>query len=272
MDFLKNLKSSLYLLLSKYTIYSVIVDVLFVFIYGFATAPFFAKILEFATAILSFISQYSGAITRQYTENPSILQIISTTPTLRSHLTGLILVFLSLAVVVFLLYCIFQLMSWRFAGIISGRKSTLYEYGMRFTAVTIPFFLIFMIVHVLSFFNSLAQIVSQRTGLPPTKTFITWIYILSFFMIYFGSIAYALILRKRAWESLKMAFSVGFKQAGTLLPYVLVMIAVFFVINKILVRIPPSFLIPVGIILVFPAITWARVLIITVVNRVCCKD
>lgn len=273
--FLKNLKSSFFLLFGEWkrVVSAVVLDVLFLFTYGLITAPLFSKILDYGTASLSFIAENAGEITREYSKNPSFIQLLSSNPQLKALGVNLLLLFVVLAFVVFIIYCLFQSFSWRLSSVIAGRKPTMYDYTMRFIKVTIPFFLLFMVIHILSFLHSLARISSERQDLPVTSKFLIWILILSFIMIYFSSIAYSLIAKKEK-GALRKAFVIGTKQAHRMLPYFAVIIIVFLFLNLILTKLQPyySVFIILGIVLVFPAITWARVLINIAVNRVCFKE
>jgi len=255
MKFIKDLKKSGVALNKNkpLLLFGSLVDMVFFIIYGFLTSPFFFTIVTNVNTIGTIIQQRAIDFTRSAANNPSIINLLFTDPTLKGLTQELLLAYLLLGLLTYVLYVAFQGFNWNLARVINGHKKELGKYFKGFWKVNIVWFLLFVVYHFMDLIASLRQTVaSGSVVLSPTNTLGIIAKVFLVIVVYFALISYNTL-------SVKSAFRDGFKKAKVYLPKYIVIALVFILINYIIIIIPDlitSFI--VGIVLFLPSLTWAR--------------
>jgi len=81
-------------------------------------------------------------------------------------------------------------------------------------------------------------------------------------LFYFAFVSYGLIDGGSAWKTIKKSLRIGSKKFVKLVPMLIMLFLAFFIINRFIGVVAinnPALLIPLGILLVFPAFAWGRV-------------
>jgi hypothetical protein len=246
-----------------YLIYPSLSDIFFLVFYGFILAG----ITGYVYAIGSFVSQNSGAVLRSYAKSQNLIQFIINQPQIRHYVNRILL----LIFVVYLIYCFFQGISWKLSSDMRGKRIKFLAYMKQFYTLNISWFLIFMVYNVFSFLTELGRTVMQRinpSGAVSSSIIPTAILIGIF---YFTLISYTLIGKYGILKVLAKTFVIGVKKVRYILPMYLIIFLVFSILNLIMFltfKIHENLMIVTGILLVIPAVTWARVFISVVIDRI----
>ncbi len=218
-----------------------VIDLLFLFVFFIIYNFFFEKIMD---------------------------RIISNQQQMNSLIINIGFWIFGLVVLSYLLYCIFQGLVWFIAHKVLKEKTNFKEYIKRFFAVNILWCISFIII---AYFYVKAVILTQVLRSPSNLVMVgTFSAILLVVLCYFAFISYALIKKHRFIESIKKSFSLGIKEFSTIIPmYVLLILgfALIDVLLRLLFMISTTLMIVVGIILIFPFIAYARLVIISVVEK-----
>ncbi|MFO8015826.1 MAG: hypothetical protein R6U32_01845 [Candidatus Woesearchaeota archaeon] len=174
----------------------------------------------------------------------------------------------------YLLYSVMQGISWwycrRISGVSNKKRSDGFEgraglkrYILSFSRVNLFWFLVFIIYNMLAWARDfLSPAEDPGVGLLPAVLLIA--------LAYFASISYLLLPWVRGWKNIKASFSCGVRKAGELVPAYFLVAAVLIIIDFILyysLRADGRLALALGIILLLPALSWARIYIHLVVER-----
>jgi hypothetical protein len=244
----------------KLFLLSVFFDILFFFVYGFATAPIYLKLMENVNVIGSYAGEAVKTATR---ESQSMLNALSS-ETIAPYFNNIILLLLILAVTVYLIYCIFQALNWKIALQLTGKKTRYLDYLKKFLLLNILWFILFMLYYTLGFFVDIRKIlISTLTQTTPSSALNVVLAFYFIFIAYFAVISYVKL-------SLKKSISTGMRKLKQLLPSIL-LIAVFLlaldIIIKLLASLNPILAIIVGLIILLPAMTIARIYISLTIQK-----
>jgi len=243
---------------SPLIIFSSILDVIFLIVYGFLTAPLFFSIVENITSVGTKLSQLAPEFSRTFTVNPGIINLLFTHPSLKPHTNTLIASYLILVLVIFVLYNLFQGINWRLARQITGDNTEWGSYLGRFAKINVFWIFLFVIYHILDVIASLQQTIAEGVvNTRPTNTLgiISIIFLVT--IIYFAFISYNSL-------SIKKSFKEGIKKAKNFVPMYLVIAAVFVIIQYLLVlvqKLGTATTFIVGVALLLPALSWTRIYI-----------
>lgn len=243
-------------------------DILFFVAYGFITAPLLRKLVDYVIIIGSMVSEQAASIMRG--TNPSIVSIIMDDPQIRQFFNKLILIYLILAVAIYIVYTFFHATAWKLSSDIAGRKNSMYNFMKEFALLNLFWVVLFIVYHFLSLFADLRQSAMQSLKIGASNSFSIAVTILLFVIVYFAFISYTLIGKHSTKQKIKKGFYLGIKKIKYILPAYVVIAAVYFVIKYLLeaaARVNFNLMIFVGLFTVIPAITWARVYLMLIVEK-----
>jgi hypothetical protein len=244
-----------------------VIDVLFFIMYGFLTAPLFRKLIEYVIIIGTEISQNAASIARG--ENPTLGSMIAGSPEMTQYFRNMMLVYLLLAIVIYIIYVFFHGTAWKISSDIAGRKIRFYEYLKEFAVVNIFWIILLVVYHLLSLYSDLSDAAARSMQAEPGNVFWIIIAVLYVTTFYFAAISYALIGKVKKGK-VKKAFAIGTKNAKQVLPAYLLVLLVFFVLRFVLNEIAEFdfwIMLIIGLFTMIPAFTWARVYFTMVVEK-----
>jgi hypothetical protein len=269
---ISNLKSSVKLLKEHkpLVLLSASIDLLFLFVYGFVFSMVFSRIggylLELYNLMMESPQQIQGSLLGK-----GLFSALRATPEMSFVFNKLIIWFLILGIMIYVLYSVFQGISWRISYRIIGKKIAYSRFIVKFALVNLFWFVFYIIYQIIDYLFDLNAMIAGNMDLgqsAPGLSFIAFMLWISMFVIgYFALISYTLVMKHRV---IRKSFGLGFKKFKVLLPAYLTVLAVFFVINLLLVlssRISPVVMFALGMVTVFPAMTWARVFFGIVVDK-----
>ncbi len=236
-------------------------DILFLLVYGFVagspeSGSFLGKIYEYLSAFFTLTSQSAKELTISYARDPSVIALIHQNPLIAHYFYLLLLAFFLFGLSTYFLYCFFEGSAWYHAV---GKKVSYRSYVTQFFAVNILWFVIFIVYAAGSFVQDYRQSVLERLGQPNPWGLKFFLIALILAVSYFALVSYCLIGQP---EVMRKAFSTGLKAAKQLVPAYLIILLLFAIINYFLVWIRSfsfSLMVLLGILIIFPAIAWARV-------------
>jgi len=179
---------------------------------------------------------------------------------------------------VYLIYVVFQGVAWWAASRMSHQKNKntipLVSYLFRFSKTTVPWYLLFVGVHVVSYFMTLAALAAQQTkDLSQPPFFIA----LFFIVLYFAFLSYSLLPRFTPGTAIKKAFVLGIRQAHKTIPVFIAIGIVFYAANFLLgilayvllrdVLALTSLYHLISAVVIFPFLCWTRVYLLTSINK-----
>lgn len=221
---------------------SAVSDFLFLLLYGFVTAPLVKKIIE---NLVGFV------------------QCMAKANSTKSPWTFLFWIVLYLASV-YLIFVVFQGVAWWSATRMAVKQRTpIVPYLFRFSKATAPWYLLFVAVHAVSYFTTLAALAAQQTSdLSHTLFFRT----LFFIILAAAFLSYALLPNMKG-GAVKKSLFIGVRLHKTL-PLFAVVGVVFYLLNLVLAVLSallPRQILAVNIfyfiiaaLVVFPFLCWAR--------------
>jgi len=247
-----------------YFIASLLIDFFFLFIFSLIYYFFFEKIMDRVISLLML----TGKAFQGLTQTDVSLNILSNQQQMNSLIISIGFWVGGLAVLTYLLYCIFQGTNWFFAHKIFKEKLNCLGYIKRFFAVNTLWYIVFMIiayfyVKALIFTNVLK--ISSNFG-----TIRIFSLIILIILCYFVFISYVLIKKHGFIDSIKKSFSFGIKKFSTIAPMYLLLILGFALIDvllRLLFIINIILMVVIGFLLIFPLITYARLVIISVIEN-----
>jgi len=241
-----------------------VIDIFFLFVFFIVYPFFFENIMDRIISLLML----TGKALQGLTQTEISLNILSNQQQMNSLIINIGFWIFGLVVLSYLLYCIFQGLVWFIAHKVLKEKTNFKEYIKRFFAVNILWCISFIII---AYFYVKAVILTQVLRSPSNLVMVgTFSAILLVVLCYFAFISYALIKKHRFIESIKKSFSLGTKEFPTIASMYILLILGFALIDgflRLLFMINTTLMIIVGIILIFPFIAYARLVIISVVEK-----
>lgn len=237
-----------------YILYPVLIDLLFILGYGFVVGFFITNIQEKAVDLIQTGKSilYSGGLLKGLLTNDQTLSII--------------LNVIVLMVLMYIQYCIFQGITWRFAKKFVEKDVSFFSYLKKYFLVNIFWFLLFFLVQIADYAR---RLLVHLRGEELNVT--AFYYFLLFVIMYFAFISYTLITKYKIIEAIKRSFNLGIKKIRIFLLMYLIIFILFLIINLLLIlasKINFTLMIILGILLAGPAYTWARVFVNLVVGKV----
>ena len=260
---LKKLKSYPRLLFA-----SALCDALFFFIFGFITAPMYRKITEYIVIIGTAISESASSMLRG--QESTINSIIANNPETSAYFNSLLLVYVILAVSVYIIYAFFHSVSWRISFGIAGKKTSMYKFMKEFSLLTLFWFVIFIIYYFIDFFAELRVVALQSMNIEAPNIMGNFATLMIILIFYFSMISYTLIGKGSTWKKIKKSFVIGVKKAKYIVPCYAVIAVVYLILETILDKIAVNIyaMVIIGLLTMIPAITWARVYLISIIEKI----
>lgn len=240
-------------------------DFLFLAAYGFAAYPLFGKIVDYVIAIGTIVSEKSPQVIRG--ANQGLASIIRSDPQASQMLNSLMLVFLLLAVAIYITFVLFQGISWKLSSEIAGRNIHFHKYMKRFALLALFWIVLFSAYHLISLFSDIRAAVLKIAG-EGAGSFHVFVTALLIALLYFAFVSFTLAGTSKG--GIKNSFRTGAKKAGYIVSAYLVMAVAALALHALLMaaaKVDFNLMIAVGLLTVIPAITWARVYFTLVVQK-----
>ncbi len=239
-----------------YLLYPAVLDLLFIVSYGFAAGFFVEGVQKSAVELLKTGKSIltSGSLIKGLLSNNESFSIILLT--------------LAFMLVVYILYCVLQGVNWRLSKKFVNEDIKFFKYLKKFFLVNIFWFALFFF---LEFLDYIRRVVSYlNVGELDASFFSIAVSVLTFIIIYFAFISYALISKYKVVNAIKKSFYLGTKKLMYFLFMYLIIFILFLIINFLLIlmnKINFILMIIIGIITVLPAFTFVRVFVNLVVSK-----
>lgn len=235
-------------------IFSSLIDAVFFIALGFLTSPFFLRIVTELNFIGTTIQQTAPELTRTFTDNSGLFNLLFTDPVLSSHTKTLLIMYLTVAVIIYVLYIGAQGLNWNIARTIAGKKEELGHYIKSFALVNVTWLIVFGIIHFLDVIASLQATATAGTVVTnPVNALGIFAKIILVLAAYFALVSY---------NEKSVKISIGISKWKQYVPTFLIVGVVFFTINELL-KVTPKLgdatNILIGIIILLPALAWARI-------------
>ena len=191
------------------------------------------------------------------------VQCLAKTTTTKSPwaFLGLILAYI---LAVYVLFVIFQGVSWWASSRLAGKKVPFKTYLGRFAKSQALWYVLFVFAHALSYIMTLAAVAAQQTKNLGHLPFFTALFVV---LLYFSTLSASLIATKKAGATIKKTFLVGIGKIHRVLPSFALVVVLLYVVN-FLVRIFSSLLpqsiagrvlfVSIASIIVLPFFCWIR--------------
>lgn len=240
-------------------LYSLLLDMFFLFTYGLLTTPIFSKLTEHTILIASLVSSQLQA---QRT-NKSLIDLLFS-PTIAPFVYQFFLLLLLLIALVYVLYCLFQGASWKFAHQIAGNKWEWNKHLITFAKTNLFWLIILCMYSVIDLVLKIRQtiLLTSNQQYNPSIVGVVFGTILMLTIFYFVLLSYGAGSIKKAWTA-------GIKGWKQTLPAFLFIIILFTIIDRILFFAStwrPEVAYVLGIVLFLPALTWTKVYIVYIVE------
>lgn len=247
-----------------YIIVPSIIDLLFLFVFFIVYYFLFENIMNKVISLLML----TGKTLQGLTQTDITLNVLSNQQQMNSLIINIGFWIFGLAALTYVIYCLFQGINWFIAHKIFKIKINFKEYIKRFFAVN---FIWYVITLIIIYFYVKAVIYTQVLRNPSNLGMVsTFSVILLVVLCYFAFISYVLIKKHGFIDAIKKSFSLGTKEFQTIVPMYVLLILGFALIDillRLLFMINTTLMVIVGIILIFPFITYSRLVIISVVGN-----
>ena len=246
-----------------YVLFPVLTDILFVMWYGFVRANIGGKIVEYVQAFSAVVMQNAGGVMRNYFLH-GFSGALQTDPQIRFYMNKILLLYVLLALSIYLVYCFFQGISWKLSFNLTGKKIGFYDFMKKFFLLNIVWGLIFVVYAFTSFIADFGRMVSERQGVEIAGSIGPISIIILVVLVYFSTISYSLIGEDNIRKTLKKTFYLGLRKIMTTAQAYTAIIIVIIIINYLLkfaFQVSYGAMMLFGLLVFMPSITWARVLI-----------
>ncbi|MEM4253960.1 MAG: hypothetical protein QXR48_01045 [Candidatus Woesearchaeota archaeon] len=239
---------------------SAVLDVLFLVLYGFMTSQLFDKLTEHVIVIGTLLTEQMRAVADR--TRPAIIDALFQPPVSR-YTWQFVALLVILAIVVFVLFCVFQGLAWFIAARLTGSRTHWRKYLLVFARINLLWAGLYFFWQVAdTVFNLRRVAVEKITGQIIAGSGIVMQVLLAV-LIYFAIVSYALL-------GIRKAFVVGTRKIIVLLPAVVIVCLQFFICNYFLIRLaeisPKLSFIITAIVLVL-LLAWTRAYATIVVRQ-----
>ena len=249
---------------------SVLLDVAFLFAYGFVTKPVSDKIVEHAVIIGDILSRASKELMQTRDASPGLLELLFTNQEARPFVLKLVVLLVLLLAVVYAVYWFFQGTNWKLARDAARGEGEYLGYMGYFARVNVPWFLFFGFISLLQVGVSLYGVVVERVLQSSLGAFWPMVLDVVFLVVFFAAcVSYALPVRGAGWSRVKESFRVVFYWRG--LAVLAALFAAFWLINWLLVWAGTrgfAFQAVLGVVVLLPVVYVSRLVIVAMVKGV----
>ena len=239
---------------------SAVLDVLFLVFYGFMTAPVFDKLTEHVIVVGTLVTEQVGTVAGR--ARPAVIDALFQPPVSRYTWQFFALLVL-LAVVIFVLFCVFQGLAWFAASRLAGSKMCWRKYLLAFARINLLWAGIYFLWQCADTILKLRGIaVAKMMGQAIPESGIAMPFLLGV-VAYFAVISYPLL-------EIRRAFMVGVRKIAILLPPAVIVVLQFVICNYLLNKlaaINPKLSFIAGAIVLLVLLAWTRAYVTLVVKR-----
>jgi len=246
--------------------YPVLIDLVFLFVYGFFSYIITNRIIYYFSSINELMVNNTETFQNSFLTK-GLFSAIVEIPGADVFLKKSLLWIIALVVFIYISYSFFQALSWRLSLNIAKHKK-IKEYMKKFFLINLFWLLFFITYNIISIYLGFKKQVVSRYAEVSDFSIILFIFIALW--LYFMLISYALIERYNARESIKKTFILGIKKVKYILPMYLIVFFIFFIVNYIMLysgNINQNIAWIIGIFIVLPLFAWARLYIHLVVTQ-----
>jgi len=235
---------------------SVLLDVGFFFSLGFFTTPIKDKLLEQVIVIGSLLSQQAKETGRALGNSGLLQQLFQ--PEIKPYTINVLLLFLSMVVVTYVVYVIFQGSAWAAARNIASKKTVLRTYLLGFARVNLLWGILYLVYLVLDLIASLRHRIIElvvKTTVPDLLG--TGLFIAAVIVGLIALLSYPQLSIRNAFRSVL--------DVKRIIPMYALLAVIYLVLDFLLTQLLQwsfEFTILIGAIIVLPVMAWARVYII----------
>ena len=245
--------------------YPVLIDLSFLFIYGFFSWIFTSKILYYFYSIYELMLKNTETFKSSFLTK-GFFSAVAQTPGADVSIKKSILWILVLVIFIYFSYSFFQALSWRFSiNFVKHKK--IKDYMKKFFLVNLFWLLFFIIYNIISISLGFRKHIIARYAEVADFSIVLFIFIIIWF--YFMLISYSLIERYTVWKSIKRTFIIGTKKIKSILAMYFVIFILFFMINYIMMyfgKINQKIALVIGFFIVLPLFAFIRLYIYLVVT------
>ncbi|MFP4423612.1 MAG: hypothetical protein ACLFP2_00110 [Candidatus Woesearchaeota archaeon] len=177
----------------------VLVDLVGLIIFIFVNSIYIKKIVAALTSFNVHVSRNMEAIMGDLLTTKDIFSIMSKYPLIANDLSTVFFLTFLMFVSCFIIYCVFQSVSWFFAYRFTGHKVSLSRFMLRFSVVNIPWVLLLL----LGSFISLIFDIRAALSTSPVSFNNIFTSILMFFLVYIALVSYTRLDKKNPFKALK---------------------------------------------------------------------
>jgi hypothetical protein len=258
---IKNIIITLRLIIKNkvFLIYSVLADLLFLFLYGMLTSSFYQEILFNILRISEEAGRYS-IIKGDSASN--LISSLKNYPEINIYINKILFNIFVIIIIVYFLYSILQGFSWFVANKVVNKKADFLSYFKKFFLINLLWFLLYNIYNFLNIILGFRQNYAQRYGLIVRDYSNIYLVVFLIVILYLAFISYSLISKYKVIPALKKTFIITFKKIRDILVSYFIIFVILFIVNFILklsFNVNPTLMFILGVIIALPAIYWARV-------------
>jgi len=246
--------------------YPVLIDLVFLFIYGFFSYIITSRIIYYFSSINELMVNNTETF-QNFFLTKGLFSAIVEIPGADVFLKKSLIWVLVLVVFIYFSYSFFQALSWRLSLNIAKEKK-IKDYLKKFFLINLFWLLFFIIYNIISISIGFKKQIVSRYAEVSEFSIILFIFIALW--LYFMLISYSLIEKYKVKESIKKTFVIGIKKIKYILPMYLIIFFIFFIVNYIMLysgNINQNIAWIIGIFIVLPLFAWTRLYIHLVVTQ-----
>lgn len=239
---------------------SALVDIAFFAVFAVVYTFFSLKIVDILNSVNIIISEMSSSMPADSSvpTQESMLALASQKEVFMQNFRELAILFLLLMLCTYLLWCIFQGMSWWLAHKKAGNKMPFLGYLGRFSLLSLLWAVVFLIISfVVIKYSDIINIANIEVV--NAEMLAAVLGIILAVVLYFAFVSYS-IAEKKLLSLLKMTFLDGIKKAKYYAPIYLLMLAKMFVAVEVILLLSLDIIatVLIGLVVVVMILMWGR--------------
>ncbi len=244
-----------------YVIASGLMDFLFLFSFGFLTRPVFDKLTEHVIIIGTLVSEQMRVPAGRV--RPAVLDALFLDPA-RNYTWQFLGLLIVLAVVMFVLFCLFQGMAWWFATSVAGKKTPWRIFLLQFARINLLWFGLYAAWSVVDAIFDVRRLVVEKAlgqSAPASGILLGIVLVL---LISFAVLSYPLL-------NIRKAVLLGTRHVQTMVPAFILIIVQFLTGNFLLqwiAQVSKLALFILGTVILVVLLAWSRLYVARLVQAV----
>lgn len=244
-----------------YVVASGLMDFLFLFSFGFLTRPVFDKLTEHVIIIGTLVSEQMRVPAGRV--RPAVIDALFLDPA-RGYTLQFLGLLVVLAVVVFVLFCVFQGLAWWFATSVAGKKTHWRVFLLQFARINMFWFGLYAVWYVVDAILDLRRLVVEKALGQSALASNTVLLVVLVVLVYLAMLSYPLL-------GIRKAVLLGTHRAQTMLP-AFILIVVQMLAGNFLVQwvaqVSKLALFILGTVLLVVLLAWSRLYLARLVRTV----